>query len=488
MSGKHISSVWTWIPGAETTLSQDIINKVVTTIQKYTMLSGEEKILIGISGGPDSVCLTNVLHLLKERYKTELHALYVDHSLRPQETPEEILLCKSICEQYGIPLRVKVVDVQNCVNEEKLNKQEAARKLRYAAYEETAFDLKADRIALGHTADDQAETFLMRLLRGAGTTGLAGIPPTRNMIIRPLIECEKQEVESYLKSLKVDFAVDSSNLSADYTRNSIRMKLIPLLHSFNPDIIQTLCTTAEILRDEERYFEILVTKTLMKMISRKTDQRIELFATPFDAMDNVLIRRVLRRAIDETKGLKGIGFAHIEDIIRLIKNGNPGDRIYLPKGIRVIKEYSTLVLTSDPPVKMKTYNLSVPGKTILKEAGLVITASEIMKRKPEHDIQTDTARSSKTFALIDAEKVQFPLTARRREDGDFFFPAGFGKRKKLQDFFVDEKVPRDERDRIPLITSGNDIIWVVGYRGDDRFMVTDSTKTVLRLEIGKLRD
>jgi tRNA(Ile)-lysidine synthase len=266
------------------------------------------------------------------------------------------------------------------------------------------------------------------------------------------------------------------------------MKLIPLLHSFNPDIIQTLCTTAEILRDEERYFEIFVTKTLMKMISRKTDQRIELFASPFDAMDKVLIRRVLRRAIDETKGLKGIGFTHIEDIIRLIKTGHPGDRIYLPKGIRIIKEYSTLVLTSDPPVKMKTYTLSVPGKTILKEAGLVITASEIMKREPEHDIQTDTARSSKTFALIDAEKAQLPLTARRREDGDFFFPAGFGKRKKLQDFFVDEKVPRDERDRIPLITSGNDIIWVVGYRGDDRFMVTDSTKTVLRLEIGKLRD
>ena len=488
MSGNHISSVCRWIPGAERTLSRDIIKQAVTAIQKYAMFSGEEKILIGISGGPDSVCLTTVLHLLKERYRTELHALYVDHGLRPQETPEEIRLCKSICEKYGIPLLVKVVDVQACVSEEKSNKQEAARKLRYAAYEETAFDLKADKIALGHTADDQAETFLMRLIRGTGTTGLAGIPPTRNMIIRPLIECGKKEIELYLKSLKIDYAVDSSNLSADYTRNSIRMNLLPLLHSFNPDIIQTLCTTAEILRDEERYFEILVTKSLMKMISRKTDQRIELFVIPLSGMDKVLIRRILRRAIDETKGLKGIGFTHIEDIIRLVKNGNPGDRIYLPKGIRVIKEYSTLVLTSDPAMKMKTYTLEVPGKTILKEAGLVITASEITKRKPEDDLKTDTAHSSKFLMLVDAGRIQLPLTARPRKDGDFFFPAGFGKRKKLQNFFVDEKVPRDERDRIPLITSGNDIIWIAGYRGDDRFMVTDSTKTVLRLEAGKLRD
>ena len=488
MSGKHTSSVWTLIPGAENTLSRDILNKVASTIQKYVMLSGGEKILIGISGGPDSVCLASILHLLKDRFQVELHALYIDHGFRPQETPEEILLCQGICEQYGIPLRVKAVDVQTTINERKLNKQEAARKLRYAAYEETALDLNAGRIALGHTADDQAETFLMRLLRGTGTTGLGGIPPTRNMIIRPLIECGKQDIELYLKSHKVDYIVDSSNLNTDYTRNSIRMKLIPLLQSFNPDIINTLCTTAEILRDEERYFELLVTKTLMKMISRKTDQRIELFATPFNAMDKVLIRRVLRRALNETKGLKGIGFTHIEDIIRLIKNGNPGDRIYLPKGIRAIKDYSTIVITSEPPMKMKTYTLKVPGKTILKEAGLVVTASEILKRERGHGLETDAARSPKTFMAVDADKIRFPLRARRREDGDFFFPSGFGKRKKLQDFFVDEKVPRDERDRIPLITSGNDIIWVVGYRGDNRFMVTQSTKTILHLETGKLRD
>ena len=467
-------------------LTDKFIDKITGTIHKYSMLAGGETVLIGLSGGPDSVCLLHVLHALKSKFSLTLHAVYVDHGLRPGETAGEIEFCEKICNSLSVPFFTKTIDVKNYAAQNGMNKQEAARELRYRAFEETALETKAQKIALGHTADDQAETLLMRLLRGSGTTGLAGIPPVRKFIVRPLIETERDAIEGFLHAKNIGSIVDSSNLKDAYVRNKIRLSLMPLIKGFNPDIIKTLSKTAAILSEEDKYFELIVTKTLMKLISRKTDNRIELFLAPLEGMDKVILRRVLRRAIDATKSLRGISFIHIEDIVQLIKLGNPGDRIYLPKGIRAIKDYSTLVLTSEPPVQLNDYQLEIPGETILKEAGILIKSYEVESCAPGTASQNFGLWT--TSGIFDADKIAFPLLARPRKDGDFFYPAGFGRKKKLQDFFVDEKVPRDERARTPLIVSGEDILWVVGYRGDERFRVTGDTKNILRLEVKKLRD
>jgi len=459
----------------------DLVNKVVATIKKYSMLSGGEKILVGLSGGPDSVSLLHVLHSIKNKFVFDLCALYVDHGLRPGETENEIAFCKKLCENLDIPFMTKSIDVKSYAQEQKMNKQEAARHLRYSIFDEVSHEMKAHKIALGHTADDQAETLLMRLFRGSGTSGLAGIPPVRKNIIRPLIEVERKYIEKFLEEGKMGFIIDSSNAKKDYLRNRIRLSLFPMLREFNPDITEALSKTAAILREEEKYFEIIVTKTLMKLISRKTDTRIELFLMPIEGMDKVILRRVLRRVMEETKGLRGISFVHIEDICDLIKKGKPGGRLYLPGGIRVIKGYSTLILTSEPPVTLGAYPLIIPGETILKEAGVLIKASRA-------ELPAEATGPPNESAVFDADRLVFPLVARPRKDGDFFYPLGFGKRKKIQDFFVDEKVPRDERNRVPLILSGEDIIWVLGYRRDDRFKVTKETKNVLRLEVKKIRD
>jgi tRNA(Ile)-lysidine synthase len=463
-----------------------LINKVTATIKKYSMLSEKEKILVGLSGGPDSVCLLYVLNNLKEKFMPDLHAMYIDHTMRPEETPEEIEFCKLLCKRLDISFLTKSIDVKAYAKEQGLNRQEAARKLRYRILEETAYEINAHKIALGHTADDQAETVLMRLFRGSGPTGLSGIPPVRRNIIRPLIEIEREEIERILDERKIDFIVDSSNLKKNYLRNKIRLSLIPMLRELNPNIIETLSRTAEIFGEEERYFEIIVAKTLMKLISRKTDTRIELFLAPFEIMNKVIMRRVLRKAMDETGSLRGINFIHIEDIIELIKNGNPGDRLYLPKGIRIIKEYSTLILTSEPAVKLNTYTLTIPGETILKEGGILIKTSIVDSQ--ESEVRSQNSGLWSTLAIFDADRLTLPVIVRPRKNGDFFYPFGFGRRKKLQDFFVDEKVPRDERERIPLIVSGDDIVWVVGYRGDERFKVTEETKKILRLEVKKIKD
>jgi len=196
-----------------------------------------------------------------------------------------------------------------------------------------------------------------------------------------------------------------------------------------------------------------------------------------EAMDIVILRRLLRRALDETEGLRGISFSHIEEIIRLVKEGSSGDRIYLPKSIRVIKDYSLLVITSESPRTIAPCEMNVPGEVAIVGAGLVVKAS--------YEEEGEDFGDGRTSVLLDAGGMEFPLRIRPRRPGDFFFPYGFGKRKKLQDFLVDEKVPRDERDSIPLVLTGDDIIWVAGYRADDRYRVTESTKKFLRLVIVK---
>ncbi|HBG92000.1 MAG TPA: hypothetical protein DDX12_00830, partial [Nitrospiraceae bacterium] len=179
------------------------------------------------------------------------------------------------------------------------------------------------------------------------------------------------------------------------------------------------------------------------------------------------------------KGLRGIGFVHIEDIITLVKKGDSGDRIYLPKGIRVIKGYATLILTSEQPSQLRTYSLNVPEELALKESGILIKSSS-----------ADSAEIScdgKSKVMLDAERIKLPLVVRARKAGDFFYPAGFGKKKKLQDYFVNEKIPRDERDSVPIVLSGEDVVWIAGYRADERFKVTEGSKKILMLEIKPLR-
>ncbi|MBI5097710.1 MAG: tRNA lysidine(34) synthetase TilS [Nitrospirae bacterium] len=490
----------------------ELLKKVKETINKYSMFSEGDRVLIGFSGGPDSVCLAVILDKLKKDFNLSLYAVYVDHGLRPDEVENEKKFCREFCDKLGIIFFCESVDVGNYARQKGLNKQEAARDLRYKVYEEIAGRINATKVALGHNADDQAETLLMMLLRGSGRKGLSGIPPVRKLelgvrsqesgvkkdklIIRPLIEIERKEIEEFLLQKKGDsqiattnselltlnsklpFMVDSSNLKNDYFRNWIRLSVIHELKKKNPALIRNICRTMDILREEDDYLEIIVTKTLIRLISRKSDVTIELFLSPLETVEKPILRRVLRRAIDATDGLRGISLAHIEDIIGLIKTGKSGDRVYLPKDIRVIRDYSVLKITSVPPVKIEEHEITPPCEIVIREAGIKIKALFEEEGYGPGD--------NKYSVLLDAGTMIFPLKVRHRTEGDFFYPHGFGKKKKLQDYFVDEKVPRDERDSVPILVSGNDIVWVAGYRTDERFKVTNKTEKFLRIIISKL--
>lgn len=471
----------------------ELLKKAKETINKYSMLQQGDHVLIGLSGGADSVCVTVILSKLREEFNLILSAVYIDHGLRADEIEQEKSFCQRLCDNLEINFFIKTVDVRGYAKERKLNIQEAGRELRYKVYEGLCKEINATKIALGHNADDQAETFLMRLLRGSGPTGLSGIPPVRSselrvkslefgvkkLIIRPLIEIERREIEGFLLhnselrtlNSKPPFIVDSSNLKKDYFRNWIRLTVMPELKKRNPTLLRNICRAMDILREEDEYLEAAVSRTLAGLISRRDAEMIELFLSPLETMEKVILRRLLRRAIAETGRLRGIDFIHIEDIIALIRDCKAGDRVYLPEGIRAVKGYSTLLLTSRAPLKLSPITFTPPAEVVLREAGITL--------KAEISEELGGRFDGKSSAVFDLDKLHLPLEVRARKTGDYFYPSGFGGRKKLQDFFVDNKIPRDERDAIPILLSGGGIIWIVGHRMDERFRAKEGTKRFL---------
>lgn len=455
----------------------NINKKIEKTIEKHNMLSLGDHVLIGFSGGPDSVCLLYLLHDLRIKYKLKVSAAYIDHGLRPNDVPKEIEFCRKICNNLSVDFYTQSVNVREFAQIEKVNIQEAARILRYGALDQISINIKAHKIAVAHNADDQAETVLMRLLRGAGPAGLSGIPPVRKKIIRPLIEIERTEIEKFLAEKNIPFIIDPSNENLKYLRNRIRQNLMPVIKSISPQATKIISKTADIIREENDYINVSVTKALMRLMSRKTDNRVELFCNPMEVLNIVILRRALRVAIDSVRGLRGIEFEHIEEIINLIKKGRPGDRLYLPKGIKAIKGYSTIIITDEPPKKLSTYILDKPMDILLTEADVLLSIKELEKQEiPDFG-------DGKNTIYVDREKINFPLIIRARKPGDYFYPFGFGNKKKIQDFFVDEKVPRDERDLIPIIESEGKIVCIVGYRLDDRYKIEHNTTRCLQIKV-----
>jgi tRNA(Ile)-lysidine synthase len=462
-------------------MNSSIWDKLRASVTAHSMITVGDHILVGLSGGADSVCLLIMLCNIRSDYNLTVSAAYIDHGFRPDETPAEIAFCRRLCSRLDAAFETGNIDPASYAKQKGMNKQEAARELRYKALQEIAMERGCAKIALAHNADDQAETVLMRLIRGSGNLGLTGIPPVRKPFIRPLIRITRNEIEDYLKNENAVYVTDSSNIKDDYLRNRIRHHIIPAIKSINRDFTDAITRTTDIISEEERYLEIQVTKTLMRLISRKSDLTIELFLMPMESVDKAILRRVFRRAVSETRGLKGLGHIHIEDLVRLVKSGRSGDRLYLPGSIRAIRAYSTLIITSEKPARLSDYSVPGPGEFVLAEASRILSI-KIAARDELEDLG-----DGKNIACLDADKIRFPLIVRPRRDGDFFYPFGLGKRKKIQDFFTDEKVPRDLRDIVPLIISGNDIALVAGFRVDDRYKVDHNTRKALIVEMSRLK-
>ena len=453
-----------------------MIKKVRKTISRYGMIDPGDLIIVAVSGGPDSVCLLHLLHDLKDDLKFDLVVAHYDHGLRPDEDESETKFVGCLAASMNLPYETGKAVALNKV--ETASIEEKARDARYAFLEKVMEKRHAQKIAVGHNLNDQAETVIMRLLRGSGPSGLAGIPPYRDhKIIRPLIEIKRGEILTYLSSGDLSFVLDNSNLETRYLRNEIRLKLMPLLRTYQPRLIEHLGYLAEDLRDENRYIEQQVEDWVLKNTDLWPNGDVVIPVTAFVRLPRTVRNRVTRQIMKKVKkNLRRIDRVHILGVNTLAKGPKPQSALTLPDGFTIKKRYDRLIFSGGPEKRLDDFHylLGGPGTTHIREIDRSISLFELKTG------MVSSGEASPWISYFDADKLTYPLIVRNFKPGDRFVPLGMVGRKKVKDFFIDLKVPSEMRRSTPILLKGDVPIWICGYRIDERYRVTPDTKNILK--------
>jgi tRNA(Ile)-lysidine synthase len=457
-----------------------LLHTVQETIIRHQMLVAEDRVVLAVSGGVDSMVMLHLLLRLQPRYRLSLHVAHLNHNLRGTESAKAADFVRRQCEAYQVPAIIMTA-AQEVLRDARVGSlQAAARDLRYQFLTQVADEQGAQRIALGHHRDDQAETVLMNLLRGSGVRGLGGIPPVRGRIIRPLIDCSRDEIDRYARQERVPFVEDSSNRTLSYRRNRIRLELLPeLAKRYNPRIVHTLADTAAILEAEDQLLNEIADRELHAAMILHSSETVVLSSARLVTLPSAMRWRLIRRSAEILrKGRSDLTFRQILSIDRLVLTGGTRGTIHASGGLRASRVGDGLVFAmGEGRVRQRLVPvpLAVPGLTIIDGSSLCLSSDlleEWSGSKAPSDVWT---------ALIDADRIGQEVHVRGWEKGDRFIPLGMRGRKKLQDLFVDAKIPRETRGNIPLVVARGDIAWVVGVRMSEQFKVTESTKRVLRI-------
>ncbi len=453
-----------------------MLSQVKRTINKYKMLRPGDKVIVGVSGGADSICLLHVLLELKKGHGADIIVAHLDHGIRGREARRDSRFVKRAAVSLGLRFEPGQADVPSFRKESKLSLEEAARKLRYEFFERTRKKYKADKIATAHTLDDQAETVLMRLLRGSGAKGLSGIPPVSSgAIIRPLIETPRRDIETYLESRGIAWIEDSTNKLKTIQRNRIRLDLLPSLAAYNPQIKQTLARTSELMRIEDDFLD-REAKKRFGLIFKAAGGELRGDLRKFRRVHQALRLGILRLALESLeRGLKNISFLHIMAADEfLTSSGTASGEIELPDESVIAKGHDSFLVTTRPGLEREfSYLIRSTGKWRFPEFEVDVKKAPAKTLKKERE----------DVVYLDAGRVRFPIEVRSFRHGDRFVPLGMKGEKKLKNFFIDEKIPRFERHRVPVFTTGGRIFWIGGMRIDDRFKVRQKGEEALRLSI-----
>ncbi|MBI4335602.1 MAG: tRNA lysidine(34) synthetase TilS [Candidatus Omnitrophica bacterium] len=466
-----------------------MLDKVRQTIARYNMLKKGDRVLVGVSGGPDSTALLNVLHSIKKEFRATLIVAHLNHMIRKGAAEKDAIFVKKMVEELGLEAVVESEDVPKLAREGKLSLEEAARNARYDFYSKAARRYGANKIALGHTRDDQAETVAMRLIRGAGLLGLSGMPPVRRfgdtIIIRPLIDASKDEILKYLTWKRIPYRRDLTNTKQVYFRNKVRLKLLPFIErNFSPKIRELLAATAENLLTDYNFLSGVAEKKFRRYSSR-VNGAIKLDLKFLDE-DPAVQRMVIREAVRTVKGdLNAVTYGHWKDLKGLLgRTSKKGWSFCLPSGVWVRRAQDGLIFfrksgqREKSDYKKKVYRLEAPGRTRIPEAGKTIYA-DLVKRPVDFKL-----KKTKMEEYFDYDKLRFPLVARFRKTRDRMRPLGMKSYKRIKQIFVNEKVPREKRGEAPLVVSGKKIVWICGVKRADEARITDATKRILRLKYG----
>ncbi len=457
-----------------------LLKQVKKTVSKYELLESGDKVLVGVSGGPDSLTLLHLLNKIKADFELELNIAHVDHQLRGEAAQKDALFVKKTAEKMGISFFLKEFDVAKYQQEKGLSLEAAAREIRYDFFRKLAKEHSFDKIALAHHANDQAETLLIKFLRGSGLQGLKGILPKKDNLIRPLIEVNRSEIESYCEKNGLEPRLDETNLKAVHLRNQIRLELVPLLKKeYNNNLIETLNRSAKLLRADNKYLTKKASELLEK-ITESDSSQFSLKRKDFLNLDLALQRRLIREIFKSLTGnYKDLYYNNIKEVISFINNGETGRKIDLPSDIILYLNYEELIFRKKiNQIDYFKYKIKL-GKNNLAELDYKIKAKVVKSNYPWYSIINQSNK-----VCLDFDKIGAEFYLRQRKAGDRFYPLNLDGSKKIKDFLIDEKVPAFKRDKIPIFTTLDDeIFWVGGYRIDDRFKITDETENILVIEI-----
>jgi tRNA(Ile)-lysidine synthase len=446
-------------------------SKFVEFVRRYRLTAPKQSMLLGVSGGVDSMVMLHLFSRLQKRMKLNLSVVHVNHQLRHDESMGDEQFVREMSTVYGIPFYCEHVDVISKVKEYGLSKQIAARQLRYECFERIRQQVQAQSVATAHHADDNAETILLNILRGTGIHGLAGIPIKRELgsIIRPLLFATRKEIEIYASENNIKYRNDSSNFSLVYRRNLLRHRLLPPLVKRHPNIIGTLNSIAEMMRDVNANVHALVEKKLDMLVIRDAQYRLTLLGKkltrePYFLQEEIFVALLRRLNVEPTE--KKV------EALQTLCTQPTGRSVELSGEISAWKDRANVIFKrtreQQPKITLvefgRCYNYQ--GCSI----SLSFPEPVPVEYSPTNEVE-----------YVDADRLGRQLVLRSWHAGDWFIPLGMKTKKKLSDFFTDQKIPRFEKSFIPVLESDGTIVWICGKRLDNRFKLTEQTKTAIRL-------
>lgn len=446
------------------------------TVKKYNLINKNEQIIVGVSGGADSVFLLLFLNSIAKKYNIKLLVIHINHGLRGLEADNDEKYVKELCEKLNIPFFAYHISLYDEAKNRKMTEEEAGRAVRYEIFKNAIKEFNADKIAVAHNMNDNAETILMNLCRGTGINGLSGINPIRDNIIRPLIETSREEIEKMLNELEVEYKTDSTNASMKYTRNRVRLELIPWLkENMNSSIIKVLSKNASVISEENNYLEEEAKKAYDECLIK--DNYVRLDCEKLKELNPVILRRVLRigcRSYNEE--LHDISYDHIEKLIDLLDK-QTGKIIHLPNNISAHKTSDSIMILSEyEKHKGYCYKLEEEQVLYIEETGQYVSLSKNKINLLKNCINSYTIS-------LDYDKIKNRLFIRTRKIGDKIHLKGINKYKRIKTLLIDLKIPSAKRDLMPILADENEVISVLKIKNSDLFLADDKSENIIYLQL-----
>ena len=458
-----------------------MLDKVIEYIKENEIIKQGDKILVALSGGPDSVCLLHILHRLKEPFNLKLGAIHINHMLRGEEADNDEKYIIKLCDELGINHYVKRIDIEYVARDTNVSLEVAGRNERYKAFEEIKEKYEYNKIAVAHNANDQAETVLMRIMRGTGLEGLTGIKAKRaDGIIRPILCLNREEIEEYCEKNNLNPRIDASNYERIYSRNKVRLDILPYMkENFNKDIIDTLNRMTLLLQKDNEFIEEYSNKCY-NIYCENYGEKIKVSKNLFETEMDSIITRVLIRVFKEiSNSYQNFEMKHIYEVVNLAKKST-GKKLNLTNKIICENLYGDIIFSKEdkPKEKIEDNEVKINKDDIFNK--VIFDDYTIRFEVVENKNKVEFSKNN-LIKLFDYDNIEKEIIIRYRKDGDKITPLGMNGSKKLKDIFIDLKIPREKRDTIPIVCFDDNISWVVGYKTSQLFKVTKNTNKILKI-------